>query len=103
MADRFTEQVGRVMDLAREEAERLGHRYVGSEHLLLGLLRDVTPAAGILQPGGVALAAARAALGRLADRGVVPGPRPSDAELLGTLGIDLEAVRRSTEQAFGGT
>ena len=27
MADLFTEQVGRVMDLAREEAERLGHRY----------------------------------------------------------------------------
>jgi hypothetical protein len=33
---------------------------------------------------------------------VVAGPRPSDAELLGTLGIDLEAIRRSTEQAFGG-
>jgi hypothetical protein len=31
----------------------------------------------------------------------VPGPRPSDAELLGSLGIDLETVRRSTEQAFG--
>jgi hypothetical protein len=51
----------------------------------------------------VDLAAARAELGRLADRGVVPGPRPSDAELLGSLGIDLEAVRRTTEQAFGGT
>ncbi|HEY8558701.1 MAG TPA: Clp protease N-terminal domain-containing protein, partial [Actinomycetes bacterium] len=46
--------------------------------------------------------AARAALARLADRGVVPGPRPSDAELLGSLGIDLEAVRRDTEQTFGG-
>jgi ClpA/ClpB-like protein len=34
---------------------------------------------------------------------VVPGPRPSDAELLGTLGIDLEAIRRTTEQASGGT
>jgi hypothetical protein len=34
---------------------------------------------------------------------VVPGPRPSDAELLGTLGIDLEAVRRSTERSFGRT
>jgi hypothetical protein len=32
---------------------------------------------------------------------VVPGPRPSDAELLGTLGIDLEAIRRDTEQSFG--
>ena len=102
MADQFTEQVGRVMDLAREEAERLGHRYVGPEHLVLGLLRDGgNPGASILHARGVDLAAARAALRRLADRGVVPGPRPSDAELLGTLGIDLEAIRRATEQSFG--
>jgi hypothetical protein len=102
MGDRFTEQVGRVMDLARAEAEHLGHRYVGPEHLLLGLLRDGSNrAAGILRARGVDLAAARAALGRLADQGVVPGPRPSDAELLGTLGIDLDAIRRDTEQSFG--
>jgi Clp amino terminal domain, pathogenicity island component len=102
MADRFSGQVGRAMDLAREEAERFGHRYVGSEHLLLGLLRDGdNPAAGMLRARGMDLVAARAALGRLADRGVVPGPRPSDAELLGTLGIDLEAIRRDTEQSFG--
>jgi hypothetical protein len=102
MADRFSGHVGRVMDLAREEAERIGHRYVGPEHLLLGLLREGgNPAAGMLRARGVDLAAARAALGRLADRGVVPGPRPSDAELLGTLGIDLEAIRRDTEQSFG--
>src|SRR4029453_306725 len=85
MADRFTEQVGRVMDLAREEAERLGHRYVGSEHLLLGLLRDGGNPAALIPQG----------------RGVVPGPRPSDAELLGTLGIDLEAIGRDLEQSFG--
>jgi len=30
----------------------------------------------------------------------VPGPRPSDAELLGSLGIDLAAIRRTTEQAY---
>jgi hypothetical protein len=102
MADRFSGHVGRVMDLAREEAERIGHRYVGPEHLLLGLLREGgNPAAGMLRARGVDLAAARAALGRLADHGVVPGPRPSDAELLGTLGIDLEAIRRDTEQSFG--
>jgi hypothetical protein len=102
MADRFSGQVGRVMDLARDEADRFGHRYVGPEHLLLGLLRDGSNhAAGMLQARGVDLAAARAALGRLADRGVVPGPRPSDAELLDTLGIDLEAIRRDTEQSFG--
>jgi ATP-dependent Clp protease ATP-binding subunit ClpA len=94
--------VRRVLDLAREEADRVGHRYVGPEHLLVGMLRDSdSGAARILQAEGVDLEAARAALGRLAAQGVVPGPQPSDAELLGTLGIELEAVRRDAEQAFG--
>ena len=102
MGDRFSGPVGRVIDLAREEAERFDHRYVGPEHLLLGLLRDGrSQAARILQAHGVDLAAARAALDRLANQGLVPGPRPSDAELLGTLGIDLERIRRSAEQTFG--
>jgi Clp amino terminal domain, pathogenicity island component len=96
-------QVNRILELAGEEAAGFGHRYIGPEHLLLGMLRDPGgPAARILQAEGVDLAAARAAMGRLAERGVVPGPRPSDAELLGSLGIDLEAVRRSTERTFGG-
>jgi hypothetical protein len=92
----------RVLGLARGEADRVGHRYVGPEHLLLGVLRDGSSgAARVLQAHGVDLEAARAAMGRLVDRGVVAGPRPSDAELLSTLGIDLEAIRRRTEQAFG--
>ena len=99
---RFTEQAHRVMDLARSEAERAGHRYLGPEHVLLGLLADgPSRAAGVLGAHGVDLAAARVALTRLAERGVVPAPRPSDAELLGSLGIDLDAVRRDTEHAFG--
>jgi hypothetical protein len=49
----------------------------------------------------VDLAAARAALRRLGERGMVPAPRPSDAELLGSLGIDLDAVRHKTERTFG--
>ncbi len=95
-------QVRRVLELAAEEAGLLGHRYVGPEHVVLGVLRDGTGgAARVLRGRGVDLEAARAALRRLAERGVVPGPRPSDAELLGTLGIDLDAVRRNAEQAFG--
>jgi ATP-dependent Clp protease ATP-binding subunit ClpA len=99
---RFTEQAHRVLDLARNEAERAGHRYLGPEHVLLGLLAEGhSGAAEVLRARGVDLAATRIALARLADQGVVPPPRPSDAELLGTLGIDLDAVRRDTEQTFG--
>jgi ATP-dependent Clp protease ATP-binding subunit ClpA len=99
---RFTEPAHRVLDLAREEAERFGHRYLGPEHVLLGLLAEgQSAAAWVLRVRGVDLAAARAALARLGNRGVVPAPRPSDTELLGSLGIDLEAVRHQTEQTFG--
>jgi hypothetical protein len=99
---RRSTDVRRVVELAGEEASRFGHRYVGPEHLLVGMLREHDNAAArVLQAEGVDLEAARAALGRLAAQGVVPGPRPSDAELLGSLGIELEAVRRDAERAFG--
>jgi Clp amino terminal domain, pathogenicity island component len=92
----------RVLDLAREEAEGFGHRYLGPEHLVLGVLGDGgSGASRVLEAHGVDLRGARAELGRLAGRRLVPGPRPSDAELLGSLGIDLAAIRRTTEQAFG--
>jgi len=99
---RFTEPVHRVLDLAREEAERCGHRYLGPEHVLLGLLAEgQSGAARVLRTRGVDLVAARAALRYLGERGVVPAPRPSDAALLEMLGIDLDAVRRDTERRFG--
>jgi ATP-dependent Clp protease ATP-binding subunit ClpA len=37
---RFSESAHRVLDLAREEAERCGHRYLGPEHVLLGVLAE---------------------------------------------------------------
>ena len=62
---RFTEPAHRVLDLAREEAERAGHRYLGPEHVLVGLAADGhSRAAGVLRAHGVDLAAARAALQR---------------------------------------
>ena len=98
-----SQHANRVLDLARAEAKRFGHHYLGPEHLVLGVLRDGSSGASrVLAAHGVDLPAAREAVGRLAERGLVPGPRPSDAELLEALGIDLVAIRRTTEQAFGG-
>src|SRR3954465_3891059 len=36
----FTERVRKVLAMAREESARLHHEYVGTEHILLGLLRE---------------------------------------------------------------
>ena len=38
--DRFTKRARRVLTLAQEEALRLNHNYIGTEHLLLGLVRE---------------------------------------------------------------
>ncbi|MBA3867661.1 MAG: hypothetical protein H0X30_00755 [Anaerolineae bacterium] len=44
--ERFTQRARRVMSLAQEEAERLHHNYIGTEHMLLGLLREEGGVAG---------------------------------------------------------
>ncbi|MCD4812519.1 ATP-dependent Clp protease ATP-binding subunit [bacterium] len=40
MFDKFTERAKKIINLAREEAARLGHDYIGTEHLLLGLIKE---------------------------------------------------------------
>jgi len=44
--ERFTERAKKVLTLAQNEAERSGHSYIGTEHLLLGLLREHEGLAG---------------------------------------------------------
>jgi ATP-dependent Clp protease ATP-binding subunit ClpA len=89
--------------LMQQEAERLQHRYLGPEHLLLGLLRQAdTAAARLLHAHGIDLETARAEAERLIAQGVLPGPRPSDAEVLASVGIDLVAVRDRLLETFGG-
>src|SRR5882724_3700717 len=44
--ERFTQRARRVLSLAQEEAERLQHSYIGTEHLLLGLMREEGGVAG---------------------------------------------------------
>ena len=52
--DKFTERARKVLSLAQEEAQRFQHNYIGTEHLLLGLVREGEGiAAGVLQSLGV--------------------------------------------------
>ena len=61
MFERFTERARKVIILAREEAIRLGHNFVGTEHLLLGLIREGDGlAVAILKKLNVNIAAVKA-------------------------------------------
>jgi Clp amino terminal domain, pathogenicity island component len=62
---------------------------------------DDNPAARVLRAHGLDLETVRAGIDRLVAEGVLPGPQPSDAELLATLGIDLDAVLVRLRESFG--
>jgi hypothetical protein len=98
----FTEPAGIVPHLGREEAKSRHQYYLGPEHLLLGLLiQGDNLAARVLRAHGLDLATVRAGIDQLVAEGVLPGPQPSDAELLATLGIDLDAVMAGVKEGFG--
>src|SRR6266851_2984037 len=70
MWQRFTERSRRVVFFAQEEAARLGENYVGTEHLLLGLIRENdSVAARILDRLGVPLGRIRSDIERQVTRG----------------------------------
>jgi ATP-dependent Clp protease ATP-binding subunit ClpA len=97
-----TRSAARVSGLAQQEAERLRHHYLGSEHLLLGLLLEGDNlAARVLVAHGLDLEVVRAGVDRMISQGLLPGPQPSDAQLLATLGVDLGAVSGRLKEAFG--
>jgi ATP-dependent Clp protease ATP-binding subunit ClpA len=73
-----TARVKKVIELAFEESRRLGRPYVGSEHLLLGLLAEGHGvAARVLNETGVTLDSARAEVGRLLEAGAREEASPS--------------------------
>lgn len=68
--DKYTERAKRVLMFAHEESRRLNHDYIGTEHLLLGLVReDKAIAARILSSMGVELAKVRDAVEAITERG----------------------------------
>ncbi len=78
MFERFTDQARRVIVLAQEEAGMLGHDWIGTEHLLLGLLHDgENAAAEALVSLGISLDAMRQAIEGMIGRGT---PRASEPE-----------------------
>ncbi len=73
MFDRFTERARKVMTLARQEAQKLNNDYIGTEHILLGLVQEGSGvAAQVLKNLDVDLRKVRAEVERLVEQGTSP-------------------------------
>ena len=84
--DKFTERARRVLTLAQEEAQRFNHNYIGTEHLLLGLVREGDGvAAKVLANLGVELSKVRSAVEFIIGRG--------DRAVLGEIGLTPRAKK----------
>jgi Clp amino terminal domain, pathogenicity island component len=71
--DKFTDGARRVLTLAQDEAVRLNHNYLGTEHLLLGLVRETDgTAARVLDNLGVEAAKVRTSVDFIIGRGETP-------------------------------
>lgn len=84
--DKFTERARKVLSLAQEEAQRFQHGYIGTEHLLLGLLREGEGvAAKVLSNLGVDLNKVRKGVEHIIGRG--------DRIVLGEIGLTPRAKK----------
>ena len=71
--EKFSERARRVLSLAQEEAQRFNHNYIGTEHILLGLVRETEGvAARVLSGLGVDLSKVRSAVEFIIGRGEKP-------------------------------
>src|SRR6188508_2067444 len=121
MFERFTDRARRVVVLAQEEARMLSHNYIGTEHILLGLIHEGDGiAAKALESLGVSLEAVRAQVeeiigqGQQAPSGHIPFGtehillgliREGEgvaAQVLHKLGADLNRVRQQVIQLLSG-
>jgi ATP-dependent Clp protease ATP-binding subunit ClpA len=98
MFERFTCQAREVVVQAQAQARRLGHGYIGCEHLLLSVVGTDSRAGDVLRSLGLTPEAVESAT-----RSILSGGRGPvlDREALAAVGIDLDLVRDRVEAAFG--
>jgi ATP-dependent Clp protease ATP-binding subunit ClpC len=103
MYEKFTIEAKRVIITAQSEAVALGHDFIGTEHVLLGLVGvEGSVADEVLSVHAVTAARAREETVRiLTDAGVANTGGQPMADALATLGIDVEQIRRRADETFG--
>ncbi|MEA2269328.1 MAG: hypothetical protein QOC64_1938 [Solirubrobacteraceae bacterium] len=98
MFERFTDDARAVVVAAQAEARALGHGWIGTEHLLLGMLADPEArAARLLARWEVDAGWARGEV----ERRLAGGKPDLDADAPAATGIDLDEVRDRVERTFG--
>jgi ATP-dependent Clp protease ATP-binding subunit ClpA len=100
--ERFTELAKRAIVASQDAALSLGHDFIGTEHLLLGLVATAGTAGEVLRQHGVELARARDKTTQLLEAAGVPATGGQAArDALSRIGIDVSAIERRADDTFG--
>ncbi|GCB52737.1 Clp protease N-terminal domain-containing protein [Streptomyces sp. NL15-2K] len=103
MFEFFTDHGKQAVTASQDEAIALGHDFIGTEHLLLGLLAaDSGTAAGVLHGQNVDLERARQETVRVLEAAGIPVSKAQPArDALSSLGIDVAEIQRQADTSFG--
>jgi ATP-dependent Clp protease ATP-binding subunit ClpA len=99
----FTDRAKRAVVLSQDEAIALGHDFIGTEHILLGLVgTDRSTAGDVLREQGVELTRARQETVRVLEKaGIVAAGGQPAKDALSSIGIDVEEIQRRADDTFG--
>ena len=105
MFNRFTERARKVIILAKEEARRFNHDYIGTEHILLGLIKEGEGvAAAVLQSLGLNLHTLRLEVEKLVRVGpstIISGDIPFTPKAKKALELSMDEARRMGHNYIG--
>lgn len=105
MFDRFTDRAKKVMNLARQEAQRFNHEYLGTEHILLGLVQEGNGvAANVLKNMGIDLNKIRTEVEKIVKTGasmVTMGQLPFTPRAKKVLELSMEEASNLSHNYIG--
>ena len=105
MYERFTDRARKVMQLANQEAQRFNHEYVGTEHLLLGLIKEHSGvAASVLTKMGIDLHKVRVEVEKIVQSGpdmVFMGKLPMTPRTKKAIEYAMEEARNLSHNYVG--
>lgn len=105
MYERFTDRARKVMQLANQEAQRFNHEYIGTEHILLGLIKEGAGiSANILNKLGVDLRKVRLEVEKIVQSGpdsVIMGKLPQTPRAKKVIEFAIEEARQRNNNYVG--